>query len=174
MIPAINPNPALTVASLISDYTAYNEWANKRLIDWLSTKPAALLELDVPSSFPGLKGTLVHIWDTQRFWLAILMRVQPPVSFRQGFYGTLDDVIVGLVEQSGTFTRYVQSLTDDEMQEEVVLTTPWVNGIQSRANFIMHCMNHSTYHRGQLITIGHTLGLTDAPMTDYSFYRLIG
>jgi len=33
-------------------------------------------------------------------------------------------------------------------------------------------MSHSTYHRGQIITIGRNLGMTDAPMTDFNFYLL--
>ncbi|WP_315819131.1 DinB family protein [Paraflavitalea speifideaquila] len=33
-------------------------------------------------------------------------------------------------------------------------------------------MNHSTYHRGQVVTIGHQVGLKDAPITDYMFYLL--
>jgi uncharacterized damage-inducible protein DinB len=38
----------------------------------------------------------------------------------------------------------------------------------------MQVMNHSTYHRGQIITIGRNLGFTDAPMTDYNFYNIHG
>lgn len=174
MIPAIEEKVNQTLATLISEYVAYNEWANKRLVDWLASKPAALMTLELPSSFPGMKGTLVHIWDCQRFWLAVLRQTKIPASFRQGFDGTLDDVFTGIIDQSEEFTRYVASLTDVELQEEVLFTTPWIDGIQPRMHFIMHCMNHSTYHRGQLITMGHTIGLTDAPMSDYSFYRLIG
>jgi uncharacterized damage-inducible protein DinB len=37
----------------------------------------------------------------------------------------------------------------------------------------MHCMNHSTYHRGQIVTMGRNLGFTDAPMTDYNFYNVM-
>jgi uncharacterized damage-inducible protein DinB len=175
MTQATEVKTPLTIASLISDYVVYNEWANKRLVEWLQTKPSGLMELEVPSSFPGIKGTLVHIWDTQRFWLAVLQQVEAPASFRQfGFYGTLDEAFDGLIDQSKEFAAYVKSLTDAELQEEVILKTPWADGVEPRMSFIQHCMNHSTYHRGQLITIGHTIGLKDAPMTDYNFYRLIG
>ncbi|MFB6801427.1 DinB family protein [Peribacillus butanolivorans] len=34
-------------------------------------------------------------------------------------------------------------------------------------------MNHSTYHRGQIITIGRNVGLTDAPMTDFNIYNFL-
>ncbi|MFN2424735.1 MAG: DinB family protein [Cryomorphaceae bacterium] len=31
-------------------------------------------------------------------------------------------------------------------------------------------MNHSTYHRGQLVTMGRQAGLSTPPQTDYIFY----
>jgi len=31
-------------------------------------------------------------------------------------------------------------------------------------------MNHGTFHRGQLVTMGRSLGLTDPPKTDFIHY----
>jgi uncharacterized damage-inducible protein DinB len=41
---------------------------------------------------------------------------------------------------------------------------------QLRSEMIHHCMNHSTYHRGQIITMGKQLNLSKAPSTDLIFY----
>ncbi|GAB3703363.1 DinB family protein [Spirosoma flavus] len=172
---ATEQKTTLTAATQIQDFAVYNAWANKRLVDWLQTKSTELMNEIVPSSFPGLKETLVHIWDTERFWLATVQQVEPPRSFRQhGFDGTVADAFNGIVSQSEMFAEYVQSLSDEDLQEDVTLNTPWVTGTEPRTVFLLHCLNHSTYHRGQIVTIGRVLGLTDAPMTDYSFYRLIG
>lgn len=174
MAHAIAEKTELTMASFLTDLAIYNQWANQTLVDWLKTKPAELMGKTVPSSFPSLKETLVHIWDTQRFWLSVWQQVPPPPSFRfVGFDGTIEDVFDGIVEQSAEMADYIQSLTESELQEEVVLTTPWVEGVRSRIEFIQHCLNHSSYHRGQVVTIGRNVGLTDAPMTDYSFYFLM-
>jgi len=35
------------------------------------------------------------------------------------------------------------------------------------ASVIMHCMNHGTYHRGQLVTMFRQLGLNEIPSTDF-------
>ena len=35
---------------------------------------------------------------------------------------------------------------------------------------IMHCMNHSTYHRGQIVTILREGGVTTIPSTDLIAY----
>jgi uncharacterized damage-inducible protein DinB len=34
------------------------------------------------------------------------------------------------------------------------------------STIVMHCMNHSTYHRGQLVTMYRQLGLKEIPSTD--------
>lgn len=168
------PKTTFTLASFISDFATYNSWANKQLVNWLQEKPVEQMEQVVPSSFPSLKETLVHIWDTQRFWLSVLQQVPAPPSFRMhGFSGTVEEVFVGIVAQSAEFATYVELLTEEELQENVHFDTPWVSGTRTRIEFIQHCLNHSTYHRGQLVTIGRNVGLTDAPMTDYSFYFLI-
>ncbi|GAB3320750.1 damage-inducible protein DinB [Larkinella ripae] len=174
MVHAIAEKTELTLASLVTDYAIYNVWANQQLVDWLKTKPRAVMEQTVPSSFPSLHQTLLHIWDTQRFWLSVLQQVPAPPSFIWvGFEGTVDDIFEGMVEQSAELADYIRSLSEAELQERVVLKTPWAEGIQSRLEFTQHCLNHSTYHRGQVVTIGRNLGLTDAPMTDYCFYCLM-
>jgi len=36
-----------------------------------------------------------------------------------------------------------------------------------------HCINHGTYHRGQIITIARNIGITDPPTTDYNYYNMV-
>lgn len=166
-------NTPITLTSLIRDYAVYNLWANKQLVYWLTAKQPEILDQPVPSSFPSLRQTLVHIWDVERFWLSVLQQVPAPPSFRQhGFDGTLNEVFTGVIEQSEEIVQYIKSLHDDDLQEYVSFHTPFVEGTQPRIEFFHHCMTHSVYHRGQLVTIGRNVGLTDAPMTDYSFYVL--
>jgi uncharacterized damage-inducible protein DinB len=169
MLLAEKETTQMSLASLLNNYTAYNLWANQRLVAWLQTKPESLLEAQVPSSFPSLKETLVHIWHTQRFWLTVLK--QNPVSAKSAvFTGTNEELFEALVNQSKEFVEYVASLPEWLLQEECYLSTPWFEASRPRFEFIHHCMNHSTYHRGQLVTIGRNLGFTDAPMTDFNFY----
>jgi uncharacterized damage-inducible protein DinB len=39
-----------------------------------------------------------------------------------------------------------------------------------RFEFLQHCINRSTYHRGQIITIARNAGITNPPITDYAIY----
>ncbi|MFZ6012400.1 MAG: DinB family protein, partial [Bacteroidota bacterium] len=158
MVQTIPSKSQATLATLIKDYAAYNQWANKAIVDWLRTKPTDVFDKIVPSSFPSLRETLVHIWDCQRFWLAVVSERPIPPSFRlEGFHGTLEEVLTGIVEQSGEFTEYVNTLNDDVLLEDCHFSTKWVEGTKARFEFIHHCLNHSTYHRGQLVTIGRNI-----------------
>jgi uncharacterized damage-inducible protein DinB len=159
------------LTSLVNDYVMANKWATETIVEWLKNKPADLLEKEIASSFQGIRESLVHIWDTERFWLSVIKQEAAPVSFRMtGFEGTLEDVFNGIRETSRQFVEYVTNLSDDELCKIVQLDTPWVAGAKYRYEFVHHAMNHSSYHRGQVVTIGHHVGFHDAPMTDFSFY----
>lgn len=160
------------VVSLMKNYAHYNLWANTMLVNWLRTKPVDLLEREIPSSFPSVRLTLIHIWQTQRYWLSILKKAAPQTY--DEFNGTLEDVFTGFLEQSSALADHISSMTEADMMENILIESPWFQSDFQSFEYIMHCMNHSTYHRGQIITIGRNLGFTDAPMTDYNFYNVKG
>lgn len=170
--PTANTQSLLT--SLVGDYALANQWAIDTIVSWLKTKPADLVEKELPSSFPGIRGSIVHIWDTERFWLSVLKQEPAPVSYRMtGFNGTLEEVFDMAQKSAREFAEYVTSLSEAELAEIVTLDTPWVQGSKTRYEFIQHCINHSSYHRGQVVTLGHHVGFHDAPMTDFSFYLFV-
>ena len=165
--------------ALINDYADGDAWAHEQLIHWLKTKPLEVMDQEVASSFPTIKKTLLHIWKTQLFWLDVLQKQQR--SYTDGdaeaYYEDDPDlstlqVFDYLQPQSEAFTLFVRGLDEEALQEKVSVVTPWFESYQPRYELIQHCINHSTYHRGQLITMGRNLGMTDAPMTDFNFYLL--
>ncbi|GAA0557939.1 DinB family protein [Chitinophaga japonensis] len=165
--------PAASLASLTRDYAVYNEWANQQLVDWLQAKPAHLADEAVPSSFAGIKQTLFHIWQVQSFWLGALQGREPEIAYGAVFMGSVEDVYADILQQSAAFTSYIRSLGDEELEEICYVDIPFVGEVMRPVfEIVQHTMNHSSYHRGQLITIGHQLGWHDAPMTDYMFYLL--
>lgn len=162
----------MSLQHLMTNYTAYNAWANESLVNWLKTKNQEVFESEVPSSFSSILKTLNHIWAVEEFWHSVLAKE----AFKSSRYGAedlqVDAVIEGIVAESQALMNYVSTLSEAELLEEVHLDTPWVSGEMPRFEFLQHVLNHSTYHRGQIITIGRVLGLTDAPMTDYNFFNM--
>ncbi len=160
------------IVYLLKNYADYNLWANATLVNWLRTKPAATLEQEVPSSFNTIKSTIVHIWNTQRYWLSVIKGSEEE-SFEE-FTGSLEDAFTGFVEQSDEFADFINSMTENGLVENTLVVNPWFKCDFQNFEYIMQAINHTTYHRGQIITMGRNLGFTDAPMTDYNFYNVRG
>ena len=170
--------PPTALQSLTDDYVRYNAWANCHLVDWLKTKPTEKMERSVPSSFPTIKKTLLHIWKTQLFWLDVLKVQQRSYDEDATSYYEDDpemntaEVFGCLGTQSQEIAGFVHDLDERALREKVPTITPWFESNQPRYELIQQCMNHSTYHRGQIVTIGRNIGMTDAPMTDFNYYLL--
>lgn len=161
----------MSMQSLIKDYATFNLWANTQLVNFLRTKPPELMLREVPSSYPSLKMTARHIWETEQFWLAVIQRNQGAADAQ--VEDSVDAIFNLWLSNAQELSDFVNGLSTEELEEEVFFTTPWVEASKPRHQFIHHVLNHSMYHRGQLVTIGRVLGFTDAPMTDYNFYLLM-
>ncbi|HND87091.1 MAG TPA: DinB family protein [Saprospiraceae bacterium] len=157
--------------TLLLDYVSYNRWANALMADWLKDQPADLLHQEVASSFPSLHLTLLHLWSAEHIWLERL-RGQPTTPFlAQVFQGSTKELIAGWQSTSQELEDYVRQLSAADL--DFVQAFRLLNGnpdARSRAHMIQHCLNHATYHRGQLVTMGRMLGLTAPPATDFIAY----
>jgi len=160
-----------SIGHLMKNYAAYNLWANRTLIYWLKTKSTELLEKEVGSSFPSIKGTLIHIWQVQEYWFSIIRKSEPGYS---EFDGTIDEIYNRIIDQSEEMVSYIDSLNEERIAEKIKVDSPWFKCNFNNFEYIMHVVNHGTYHRGQLTSIGRRLGFTDAPMTDYNFFNIDG
>ncbi|WP_129715663.1 DinB family protein [Pedobacter sp. SYP-B3415] len=159
-----------TIGSLLKNYASYNQWATESIVTWLQSKPVELLEQEVASSFSSIKKTLRHIWESQAYWLAAIKRGDTEN------FGTFSDdtaiILNGIMEQSAELAEYINGMDEQDFQQNNLLVSPWFQSDFENFEYVLHCVNHSTYHRGQIVTIGRNVGLTDAPMTDYNFYNI--
>ena len=158
----------MTLNKLIADYVKYNLWANFKMTNWLKSNDQSLLTVECFSSFPTILKTLHHMWGAQIFYLLVVLQKKP---FEKNWDETVEGLLNGLVTQSQKFIDYVEGLTVAELNMQRKVETQIVNGILPQYELIQHCMNHSTFHRGQIITMGHQLGLSKAPSTDFFLFR---
>ena len=150
----------------IKELVSYNLWANKRLVQWLKNNNQELLVKECASSFPNIHKTLHHILEGQLFYYAVLNQI----PYKNPWGNTLEGSYTGLIEQSTTFSNYAESQQHFNDLSEISIRN--IQGEFPKHELISHCMNHSTYHRGQIITMGHQLGMTKAPSTDLLFYYI--
>jgi uncharacterized damage-inducible protein DinB len=158
---------------LILQYVQYNVWANKIIADLLKNYSQEQLDKTIPNSFPSLRKTLLHIWDAENIWFTRLNNLSItdwPSKDKSKHAMVLDNFIL----QSQAFLNLVESKEDSWFQGTCTYTN--IKGetfTQDVATIIQHCMNHSTFHRGQIICMLRQIGVEQLPSTDLiSFSRI--
>jgi uncharacterized damage-inducible protein DinB len=79
------------------------------------------------------------------------------------------------MSSSEEYHIYTKGLDDDALEQEFSYETI-TSGLQRSRRFevLLHVYNHSTYHRGQCITMARAVGLDLVPATDLiRFLRLV-
>ncbi len=151
--------------------TDYNLWANKRISALSKDLDEKSFSQAIVSSFPSVKATLLHIWDAESIWRLRLLGESVTDWPSKNFSGTRTELISGFLNASGELKDYIQKM--DESGENVKVNYSNIKGevfSTSVADIVTHCINHSTFHRGQIITILRQTGITELISTDYINY----
>jgi uncharacterized damage-inducible protein DinB len=154
-------------------YVQYNLWANKIIVDEISKKALDLLDTEVPNSFPSLRQTLLHIWDAENIWFTRLNNL-PVTDWPSNNPLLHNSVLENLIRQSEEFLGLVESKEEEWFISNIKYSNLKGDSFSQPAyTIIMHCMNHSTFHRGQIICMLRQLKFENLPFTDLiTFSRL--
>ena len=150
----------------------FNIWANNTLCDWLGSLDEQQWTKEMASSFSTIQETVLHIISAEKAWL--LRFEKKPLEWIQSSYkGSKREHIELLKKTSLELREFVAGF--DEQQLPETLTYKRLNGEEKTTPFFVmfaHVFNHSTYHRGQLVTMIRQTGSTNVGSTDLlSFYR---
>lgn len=154
---------------ILLQYADYNIWANKLIIDTILKLKEGVAEQEVASSFPSLKATVLHIWSAESVWLQRLLLTEHPVWVQGAFTGTIQEACDSWQKVSADIKQFVTRQFDDNALAHVVMYSD-LKGNQHKTpvyQVLHHVFNHATYHRGQLVTILRSVGVTDLPSTDF-------
>ncbi|HMS30610.1 MAG TPA: DinB family protein [Saprospiraceae bacterium] len=156
---------------IITNLVAYNTWANTRYIDWIKYLPTADLDKEVSSSYNTLSKTLGHIFDAQQFWTLFLKNEQYS-AFQWNKHQTYTtQLFIDFIESTVQFDECCNLLTETVLGSKRKFETSWATNELLLGNYIIHTINHNTYHRGQLISMAHQLGHPEnIPHSEYSFF----
>lgn len=152
--------------TLIDHYADYTLWANTRFTERLSKETDTLLDSHVASSFPSLRATLLHIRNSENTWRC---RLDGVVST---WPADSDDSLGTVLTYARSWHDKVRGMSEKELVQAITYKDLRGNEHTQPAWYvIMHCCNHSTQHRGQLITMMRALELTDIPANDMVVYQ---
>jgi uncharacterized damage-inducible protein DinB len=142
----------------------YNQWANGRVFNAVAHLNADQYTKDLGSSHPSVRDTLLHLVWAEWIWLQRWNGVSPQVVFQAAGFPSAD-ALRGRWSQVETEQRtFLEAVTDERLRTVV----SYLNLQGQRWEYplwrqMLHVVNHSTYHRGQLTTMLRQLGAQPAP-----------
>lgn len=156
---------------LIGEYASYNVWANERICSVIASLSDEKFNREVVSSFSSIQKTMLHMWVAQLIWIKRLEGLSLSVVPSEEFHGTRDDIVNGIISTSEILEEIAGSFSKEDLKSFRKYTTLKSGDfVSSQYEMLVHVFNHSTYHRGQLVTMLRQLGVTELPQTDLIFY----
>lgn len=154
------------------ELSGFNIWATGIFCSMLAQISDEQWQQKIVSSFDTIQETILHIISAEKAWLQRFKK--EPVDWLQFNYkGSKDEHIQLWKQTSADLKKFIDAF--DEQQLETILHYKRLNGEEKSTPFYImfaHVFNHSTYHRGQLITMLRQVGFSDIKSTDLiGFYR---
>ncbi len=151
---------------------AYNAWANTKMLSWLHSISESQWNQTIESSFPNIRETVLHILGAEYIWLQRLCEVNETVWVPAVFDGSNTELMEALENASADLERFLETFAIENLWNTVYFKR--INGEnQSLKNFeiFAHVVNHSSYHRGQVVTMLSQVGFKDISSLDLmTFY----
>jgi uncharacterized damage-inducible protein DinB len=128
----------------------YNYWANKKIL--VSSAKVNQEQFGTIATFPygGLRGTLLHILDTEWGWRALFQNIDSATDLKETEFTALAALEARWREEETAMRAYLTSLSDEDMESHLYYTTD--TGVE-RDRILWHCLlhvvNHGTQHRSE-------------------------
>lgn len=156
------------VKELLQQYSAYNVWANQRIIDCINLLPDEMHLRELPNSYPSLHATLLHIWDAGSIWWQRIKMQEVIIPPSKNFQGSIGDVGNGLLNQDRLWEEWISNASPGAIEHVFhYQNTKREQFRQPVYQVLLQVFNHSTYHRGQLVTMLRQLHVETIPPTDF-------
>ena len=158
------------------ELAAYNVWANELFIGQFIQTAQEIWEAPIVNSFPTIGDTVLHTAAAERVWIDRMNQKSNIVWLPNVMKATdKQNVLQIWREASLDLQALVEQFDNDKLQEGITITR--INGDQfymSNYQMLTHVFNHSTYHRGQMLTLLRQSGAYSVPSTDIMlYYRMI-
>ena len=156
----------------VLDLFAYNAWANRKMFDAAAALPEDVYLRDLKSSHGGIHGTLAHIVWAEHLWLNRWLRTPNPTVPQGKDLRTIADVRARWEQIEAERGTFLGRLTEAQLDETRVVK-PSAGGeyVHTFHQMLRHTVDHSSYHRGQVVTLLRQVGVVPPSTGLIAFYR---
>ncbi|MEO8181346.1 MAG: DinB family protein [Deltaproteobacteria bacterium] len=130
--------------------TRYKRWADELIFQAVQALPPGEVTRERPTLFKTLLNTLNHIYVVDLVWQAHLEGRQHGIS---ALNTVLHENVADLWRAQQTSDDWYVELSDSLSDQALCEVVPFEfldgnKGAMSRADMLLHVVNHTTYHRG--------------------------
>ena len=166
-----NQHTRQIMKSLLLNYLQYNHWANEKMCNYLSGVDEDEILANKKTEYQTIKKVILHVADSEQTWLARLNGKNIPHMHKLDSSGSFAGICSTIRNNSADFIEFI-SAKDDQF---FLLDTQYINlkgktFNQNNAEILLHCMNHSTFHRGQVMCMLRHVGYTDHSASDFIMF----
>jgi len=159
------------MAYSIHKHLAFNVWANIKTAEILREVSDEIYFRENKSSFPSISKTVLHMWGAQNIWLKRLQGESLTAWPHEPNQDNKEGQLNGLANSAQSILDLVTSKDDSFLSSLYSYTNmkgePFRDSVEDT---LFHVVNHSTYHRGQIITMLREAGVTNVVGTDLIHY----
>ena len=158
--------------ALIHKQFEYDRWANARMLGVVAgLSPEAFLK-DLGSSFGSIRNTAAHIISAEWAWLERWNGTSPKQMLDPTGFPDVAALRARWAQVEQDQKNFLQSLSQGRLEADLdyfnlqggAVTLPlWQQ--------MLHMVNHSSYHRGQITTIIRQVGAKPVATDLIGFYR---
>jgi len=148
----------------------YNHWAGRRTLTVASRLASDDFLRSMGNSFSSVRDTLAHILGAEWIWLERWQGRSPKALLDPAAFPTAQSLKSRWETVERDQLQFIEALTPQRLSEEL----PYINQKGQRYSYplwqqLIHVVNHSSYHRGQVTTLLRQLG-AEAVSTDFLVY----
>jgi len=148
----------------------YNRWANGRILEVTTNLTAEQFTKNLGSSYPSIHDPLVHILSAEWVWLKRWKGVSPKEMLEPKDFPTIAQVKDRWSEVERERGEFINLLTEDSLDKVIgYMNTKGGSWKYPLWQMLQHLVNHSTHHRGQVVTMLRQLRISP-PATDFLVY----
>lgn len=145
----------------------YKAWANHQFLECVSGLPEVELVAARPIVFGSLIRTLNHVYLMDLVWQCHLLGISHGLQTRNPEeHPSIAELSERQREMDGWYSEYADAISGQEINEPVSFEyVEGGSGAMTRAEILLHVVNHGTYHRGHTADMLYAIGVSP-PTTD--------
>jgi uncharacterized damage-inducible protein DinB len=149
----------------------YDYWATLRLIDLVQTLNKVQYEKDRGSSHKSIRGTMIHIFVTDKFWLDRWKGFVSPQTTPEEELHSLRLLLSTWTYWRSEMGDFLATINNERLQMSLAYVDPHgKKHTHPLKHQLTHILNHSSYHRGQISAMLAQEGIRVPDMDLITFY----